>query len=131
MSVTAKRKPRSAQGLARYAAQLLLQKKAKDVVIMDVRRITDFTDFFVVCSADSDTHLKAVAEGVLDGMNDFGIKPYKSEGWTAAQWVILDFVEVVVHIFYHETRAFYKIERLWAEAKIERVSDTPEPSVSE
>ena len=93
--------------------------------MLDIRGLTDITDFFVVCSADSDIHLKAIADAVIDGMAEHGIKPYRTEGWQGQQWIILDFVEVVVHVFYRETRDFYKIERLWADAKIERVVDQP------
>ncbi len=108
----------------------MLEKKAKDVVMLDIRGLTDITDFFVVCTADSDIHLKAIADGVLDEMVDHEVKPYRTEGWQGGQWIILDFVEVVVHIFYKETRGFYNIERLWSDAKVERVVDeVPEETV--
>jgi ribosome-associated protein len=121
----AARKPSHPKTLARMCAELMLEKKAKDVVMLDIRKLTDVTDFFVVCSADSDTHLRAIADAVLDGATKHGIKPYRTEGWQGQTWIILDFVEVVAHIFYKETREFYKIERLWGDAKIERVEDTP------
>ncbi len=112
-----------AHQLARRCSELMIDKKAKDIDILDLNGLTDIADYFVVCSADSDTHLRAIADGVLDGLAEDGIKPYRTEGWQAAQWIILDFVEVVAHIFYKETREFYKIERLWADAPIERVVD--------
>ena len=116
--------------LARWCAKAMLEKKAKDVVMLDIRGLTDITDFFVVCTADSDIHLKAIADGVLDEMVDHEVKPYRTEGWQGGQWIILDFVEVVVHIFYKETRGFYNIERLWSDAKVERVVDeVPEETV--
>jgi ribosome-associated protein len=101
----------------------MISKKAKDVVMLDVRPLTDITDFFVVATAENDTQLRAIADAVLDQLLPFGIKPYRTEGWTGGQWIILDFIEVVVHVFYREARDFYKIERLWADAKREEVVD--------
>jgi ribosome-associated protein len=122
------RKPSHPKTLARRCAELALSKKAKDVVMLDIRELTDMSDFFVVCNGDSDTQVRAIADAIADGLAEQGIKPYRTEGWQGSQWIILDFVEVVVHVFYKETREFYKIERLWADAKIERVVDTPTPA---
>ena len=101
----------------------MLSKKAKDVVVLDIRGLTDISDFFVICSAESDTQLRAVADAVSDGMAKVGIKPWRSEGWQGGQWIIIDFVEVVCHILYKDAREFYKIERLWSDAKVERFSE--------
>src|SRR5512133_1668217 len=108
-----RRKPAHSKTLARLCAEMMVSKKAHSVVTMDIRNLTDVADFFVIGSADSDTHVKAVADAVLDGALEAGIKPYRTEGWNGQTWIILDFVEVVAHIFYKETRDFYKIERLW------------------
>lgn len=123
MAATSKRKPTHPRTLARRCADLMLSKKAKDVVMLDIRKLTDMTDFFVICTADSDTQLKAIADAVLDGLAEYGIKPYRTEGWQGGQWIILDFVEMVAHILHREAREFYKIERLWADAGIERITD--------
>jgi ribosome-associated protein len=123
MAKTKQRKPSHPKTLARRCAELMLSKKAKDVVMLDIRPLTDMADFFVVCTADSDVQVKAIADAVLDGLAEVGTKPYRTEGWQGQQWIILDFVEVVAHIFYREAREFYKIERLWSDAKIERVTD--------
>lgn len=120
---TRSRNSESAHELAHRCAELMLDKKAKQIVILDLNGLTDIADYFVVCSADSDTHLRAIADGVLDNLADEGVKPYRTEGWQAAQWIILDFVEVVCHVFYRETREFYKIERLWADAKVEEITE--------
>lgn len=122
---TTRRKPTHSKTLARRCAEFMLSKKAKDVVMLDIRKLTDMTDFFIVCTADSDIQVKAVADAVLDGLLEHGIKPYRTEGWQGGQWVILDFVEVVAHIFHREAREFYKIERLWSDAKVEKVVDEP------
>ncbi len=118
-----KRKPSHPKTLARRCADLMLSKKAKDVVILDIRQLTDMTDFFVICTAESDIQVKAVADAVADGLVEYDIKPYRTEGWQGQQWIILDFVEVVVHVFYREAREFYKIERLWSDAKAEHIVD--------
>jgi ribosome-associated protein len=122
------RKPSHPKTLARRCAELALSKKAKDVVMLDIRELTDMSDFFVVCNGDSDTQVRAIADAVADGLAEQGIKPYRTEGWQGSQWIILDFIEGVVHVFYKETREFYKIERLWADAKIEHVVDAPTPA---
>lgn len=122
---TRSRNTESAHELAHACAEFMLEKKAKDIIILDLEGLTDIADYFVICSSESDTHLRAIADGVLDGLVEEGIKPYRTEGWQAAQWIILDFVEVVVHVLYKETRDFYKLERLWGDAKIEHIVDTP------
>ena len=111
--------------LAKKIALLALTKKAHAVTIMDLRKITDVADFFVVCSADSDVQVKAIADAVADGTEKYGLGPWHREGLTQRQWVLLDYVDVVVHIFHKETRKFYGIEKLWGDAAMELVEDTP------
>ena len=112
--------------LAKRIAALALSKKASGVMILDLRKLTDMTDFFIVCSADSDTQVKAIADAVVDGTEKFGSSPWHQEGITNRQWVLLDFVDVVVHVFHKEARRYYSIEKLWGDAKIETVEDKPE-----
>ena len=109
--------------LARKIAQFALTRKAHAVTIMDLRKVTDMADFFVVCSADSDVQVKAVADAVADGTDGLGLSPWHREGLSQRQWVLLDYVDVVVHIFHKETRKFYALEKLWGDAKIEVVED--------
>ena len=111
--------------LAKKIAQFALTKKAHAVTIMDLRKVTDMADFFVVCSADSDVQVKAVADAVTDGTELLGVSPWHREGLSQRQWVLLDYVDVVVHIFHKETRRYYGIEKLWGDGKIEVVEDTP------
>ncbi len=114
--------------LAKKLAQLTLTKKASDVVIMDLRKLTDMTDFFVVCSADSDTQVKAIADAVAEGSEKLKSPPWHEEGLAQRQWVLLDFVDVVVHVFHREARRFYALEKLWGDAGVEEVSDeSPRP----
>ena len=90
---------------------------------MDLRKITDFTDFFVVCSADSDVQVKAIADAVTDGTGSLGLSPWHREGLSQRQWILLDYVDVVVHVFHKEMRKYYGLEKLWGDAKVEEVED--------
>lgn len=111
--------------LAKKIANLTLTKKAHSVIIMDLKKITDITDYFVLCSADSDTQVKAIADAVIEGTDKIGIPAWRTEGLTQRQWIIIDFVDVVLHVFLKEARNFYNLEKLWGDAKIETVVDKP------
>ncbi len=113
---------------AKKTAGFALTKKASDVVLMDLRKLNAPADFFVLCSADSDTHAKAIAQAVRDGADDTGVALWRSEGFRALSWVLLDYVDVVVHVFKKDVRQFYNLERLWGDAKITPVEDTPPAS---
>ena len=113
--------------LAKKIANLALTKKAHNVSILDLRKLTDMTDFFVVCSGDSDTQVKAISDAILDGTEQLGVPAWHNEGQTQRQWILLDYVDVVVHVFHKEARKFYALEKLWGDAKIETVEDKPEP----
>jgi ribosome-associated protein len=111
-----------ASTLARKIAGLTLLKKAHDLVIMDLRTLTSMTDFFVICSADSDVQVKAIADAVEEGMEKEGSVPWHRESGSA-NWILMDYVDVVLHVFHRQTRAFYNLEKLWGDAKFQRVSD--------
>ena len=115
--------------LAERAAELILEKKGHDVTIMDVGDLTDVTRFFVLCSCDNDVHVRAVAENVRDQLAEEGIKPWKTEGWQGMTWILMDYVDVVIHIFYNEKRNFYQLERIWADAPSRQVIDDPAPGI--
>ena len=89
---------------------------------MDLRRLTNMTDFFVVCSADSETQAKAIADGVDEGLEKQGTRPWHREAGSA-HWILLDYVDVVLHVFHKRTRTFYSLEKLWGDAEIRHVSD--------
>jgi len=101
---------------AQKIADLVFNKKGYDVKIIDLQNIASFTDFFVICSADSDTQVKAIADEIDKTLRDEGIKCWHKEGLTALTWVLMDYVDVVVHIFKKESREFYNIEKLWGDA---------------
>jgi ribosome-associated protein len=109
--------------LARKAAETCLAKKAGDVCIFDLRGLTSMTDFFVICHGDSDAQVKAISESVLDGLGKEGERVWHFEGGGYFRWMLLDYVDVVVHVFRREERAFYNLERLWGDAPSETIRD--------
>lgn len=113
----------TARTLAKKIADLMLSKKAHDIVILDLRKLTSATDHFVICSADSDTQVKAIADAVQNGTEALGVRVWHSEGYHALTWIVLDYVDVVVHIFHKEARFYYNLERLWSDAKKTKVKD--------
>jgi ribosome-associated protein len=98
------------------AREALLDKRAVDPVLLDMREITLITDFFLICSGRSNVHIRALSEAVLDALSEAGIRPYGLEGRDEARWVLLDFGDLIVHIFSEENREFYSLERLWSDA---------------
>lgn len=111
--------------LAKTIANLTLEKKAHDVSLIELKEVASFTDYFVICSADSDTQVKAIADFVLDELREKDIHVWRSEGYESLNWVLLDFVDVVCHVFHKDTRSYYNIEKIWGDAKREEITDTP------
>lgn len=109
--------------LAFKIADLILQKKGSKILVMDLRKLTTVTDFFVICSVVSDTQVKAIAEFIKDETKRIDERAWHNEGISNLSWVLLDFVNVVVHIFLEDTRRFYNLEGLWADAEIKEVKD--------
>jgi len=106
--------------LSRFA----LEKKSYDLVLIDVREATSIADYFVICSGRSDRQVQTIAQGIEENLAKLGIKPISIEGLGRGQWVLMDFSDVIVHIFYQPIREFYDLETLWAQAP--RV-ELPEP----
>ncbi len=94
----------------------LEDSKAVDIVALDLRNLSDATDYFMIASGTSDTHVRALANRVIDALSDVSMKPHHVEGMSQGRWVLLDFVDVIVHVFHPTLRAFYQLERLWADA---------------
>lgn len=109
--------------IARSAARLALEKKAEDVVILDLSGLSSVCDYFVVASGRSETQVKAIAERVEDGLAERGAKPWHREGYAGRRWILLDFVDTVVHVFHRETREYYLLERLWGDAPVESIDE--------
>lgn len=114
---------KSGEELAQICAQVALDNKAEDVVIVDVRGLTSFTDHFVIMSGRSTRHVQGLAETIESTLRSKRIKASSAEGMQDGIWVLLDFDDVVVHIFYHEQRDFYDLEGLWHEAPQTKVVD--------
>lgn len=100
----------------RAAAASLLDHKAQDVVVLDLRRVSDATDFFVIASGTSDTHVRSSAERVIEALDARGLRAHHVEGLPQGRWALLDYVDFVVHVFHPSLREFYQLERLWADA---------------
>jgi ribosome-associated protein len=111
--------------LARLAVDAALDKKAKDVTVMDLRGISDEVDYFVICTGESDLQLRAVVDAVVDRLRaEAGERPVSREGEPgSAKWIVLDCFDLVVHVFAPEQRAYYDLERLWGDAPSEVVAD--------
>lgn len=103
--------------LARFAADAVADKKAVDVVILDIQGLSVIADYFVICSGNSNTQVQAIAKGVREKLAKRGIHFKAMEGYDDAKWVLLDFGDVVVHVFRQEEREFYNLERVWADAQ--------------
>ena len=103
--------------LARVIAEHAADKKAADVVALDLRGIAGYTDFFVICSGGSDRQVKAIHDSIHYGLkHDHGLLPNRVEGTDQARWILMDYLDVVVHLFVPEVRDFYRLEHLWGEA---------------
>jgi ribosome-associated protein len=98
------------------AAEALLDRKAEDVTILDLRGMASATDFFLIASGRSDTHVSAIADHVIDELKREGVRPVGVEGLRAGRWVLIDYVDFVVHVFHPTAREFYQLERLWGDA---------------
>ncbi len=112
----------STQTIAQLAATSCVENKASNVVVLDLAPVTDMTDYFVIASGTSDTHVRSTAEHVIEAMRKAGHAVYHVEGLQQGRWVLLDFVDVVVHVFHPTLRSFYQLERLWSDAPEIRVA---------
>ncbi len=109
--------------LALLAGKLAQEKKALDIKILDLRKISNMADFFVICSAKVDVHLRAIADNITSNLETQGVKVWHNEGYSQGRWILLDYVDVVIHIFLEEVREFYDLESLWGDALVQEVSE--------
>ncbi len=118
-----KKKPAipTAQGVARLAAELALERKATDVVLLDLRTLSSATDFFVIASGGTDVQVRAIADAVVEGLEKIDVRINHVEGYPGRRWVLIDCIDVVIHVFLEELRDFYSLERLWGDAGLEKV----------
>ena len=106
--------------LTRFA----LEKKARDLVVLEVRELTSIADYFIICSGSSDRQVQSIAQGIEENLSEAGHSPLSVEGANRGHWVLMDFSDVIVHIFYEPMREFYDLDGLWGHAP--RV-ELPEP----
>jgi len=107
----------TARKLAKLIAHFASNKKAEDIVVLDMRKVANFCDYFVICSGNSDRQIKAIAKGIEEGLYDQGQSVRHKQGLNEGRWVVIDLGTVVVHVFDKERREFYGLDYLWQEAK--------------
>src|SRR5690349_13413426 len=98
-------------------------KKANELIVLDLRKAAGFTDFFLICSGTNPRQIRAIADAVMDALREDGVKPAHVEGYDRSEWILLDYFDFIVHVFAPETRLFYGLERLWGSA--ERIELAP------
>ena len=104
--------------LARRIVELAEDKKAADIVLLDLGELTTVADAFVICSGGSERQIGAIADGILGGLRDEGVKPFGREGTPESHWVLVDFGSVIVHVFTPPERDYYELEKHWSGAKV-------------
>jgi len=133
MAKTDKRRPTHEQkrltGDIARAVQAALDKKANEVVVLDLRHTPAFTDFFLVCSGQNARQVQAIADSIEESLREAKIRPSHVEGYGRAEWILMDFFSFIVHVFTPATRAFYSLERLWGDA--ERITVSSEPAAED
>ncbi len=121
--------PASSLAAAQRAAAVCVDVKANDVVILNLNGVSDMTDCFLIASGTSDTHVRSIAEHIMTELRKQGIRAHHVEGLSQGRWVLLDYVDFLVHIFHPTLRNFYQLERLWGDAEVvpveaERATET-------
>jgi ribosome-associated protein len=109
--------PIDSKKLAQLVAGFAADKKAEDIVVLDLRDISSFTEFFLICSATSEPHLKAIIDNIEEHLRlDHNRKPLAVDGFPLSQWIVADYGEIVIHVFHQEKRGYYSLEDLWSDA---------------
>ena len=104
------------------SVNLIMEKKGEDIVVLDLREITSVADFFIIASGNSNIHVKAIAEEIREKMKkENKTIPWHVEGFEAQKWILIDYVDIVVHIFDYDSRLYYSIEKLWKDTKSQHV----------
>lgn len=115
------KKPLKPNELTDKIVKVLDDKKARDISVINIEGITTIADYFVICSGTSTTHIKTLADEIEEKMKEEGIKPLNKEGYNSARWILVDYGDVVVHIFHEEDRSHYNLERLWSDGIIKNI----------
>ena len=113
-----KKEPLNSRQLAFLIQDACEGKKGIDPLVIDVRKLTDIADYFVLVHGTSDRHVRTIADGIIESLEKSRVKPIHQEGMKEAKWILVDYGTIMVHVFYYETRNFYNLERLWGDGKI-------------
>ena len=106
----------TAERKVRRAARAALDKRATDLVVLDVQGLSSVTDYFLVCSGKSTTHMETITDAIRQELKSDGVRPLHAEGVAESGWILLDYGDVLMHVFLEDTRAYYALERLWGDA---------------
>jgi ribosome-associated protein len=115
VAVAAKKQNKLPADLTR-AIELIIDRKGQDLLLLDLRGLSNSTDYFLIVTGTSDTHVRAIADHILDELKKEGMKPDHIEGLRTGRWVLVDFIDFVIHVFHPTAREFYQLERLWGDA---------------
>jgi ribosome-associated protein len=107
----------TSEKLVKLCREIALGKKAEDAIILDVRNVSSVADFFLICTGTSEPHLKAIADEIGRRLRDEGMRPRHRDGYPPSRWIVMDYNDVLVHIFHPELRQRYSLEDLWGDAK--------------
>jgi ribosome-associated protein len=102
----------------RRAIELIIDRKGQDMLLLDLRGLSNSTDYFLLVNGTSDTHVRAIADHLIDELRSEGMKPDHIEGLRTGRWVLIDFIDFVIHVFHPTAREFYQLERLWGDAPV-------------
>ncbi|MEX2467666.1 MAG: ribosome silencing factor [Gemmatimonadota bacterium] len=108
--------PQDLPGDVERSVVLALERKASDVAVLDLHGISSATDYFVIATGNSDVQVKAIADHVVDELKKDGVRPQHVEGMSGGRWVLIDYIDFVVHVFHPQARSFYQLENLWGDA---------------
>ena len=111
------------QGMTEAICKAASDKKARDIVVMDMQGLMSSTDYFVICSANTATQVRAIADNIEEELDKAGVSFLHKEGYREGEWVLLDYGDVVAHVFRQESREYYALERLWGDAKLTPYED--------
>ena len=109
--------------LIKNIIECIKNKKGYDIIVLDVKKVSSLTEYFIICSSDSEPQTRSIMTFIKKELSKNKIKPYQIEGIDYCDWVLMDYFDIVIHIFKKEVRDFYDIERLWADAKITRIKN--------
>ncbi|NLT50186.1 MAG: ribosome silencing factor [Ignavibacteria bacterium] len=113
------------QEFVKIISEYILSKKGYDIKILELRNVSSIADYFIICSADSDTQVKAIADEIDKQLRERGIKYSNLEGYDTLNWVLVDYFDVIVHIFKKEAREYYNLEKFWGDAPVTDIKDEP------